>query len=129
LPVGPLAAVGQLGARRFELHEHVVGGVMEELTLLGQNEPARMTVKQRHAELLFERRHLPRHRRLRQAELLAGMREAAGLGGGVENLELVPVHGPLRTRQGLHSAAMARSASPCTPRKRSASNAPMQPYP
>ncbi len=55
LPVRPLAAVGQLGARRFELHEHVVRGVMEELALLGQNEPARMTVEQRHAELLFER--------------------------------------------------------------------------
>src|SRR5262249_24425488 len=122
-------AVGQLGARRFELHEHVVRGVMKELTLFGQNEPARMTVKQRHAELLFERRHLPRHRRLRQAELLAGMREAAGLGSGVENLELVPVHGHLSTRQGLHSAARAGSASHWTARKRSASSAAMQPWP
>src|SRR5262249_40051971 len=109
--------------------EHVARGVMEELTLLGQNEPARVAVEQRHAELLFERGHLPRHRRLRQAELLAGMGEAAGLGGGVANPEVVPVHWHLRTRRRLHSAARAGSASPCKARKRSASSAAMQPWP
>src|SRR5262249_35697242 len=129
LSVRPLAAVGQLGARRFELHEHVVRRVMEELALLGQNEPARMAVEQRNAELLLERRHLPRHRRLSQAELPAGPGEAAGLGGGMETLELVPVHGHLCTRQGLHSAATAGSSSPCAARKRSASSAAMQPWP
>ena len=91
-PLRPLAAVGQLGARRLELHEHVVRGAVEQFALLGEDQPARVAVKQRDAELLLERAHLPRHRRLRQPELLAGMGEAAGLGGGVEHLQLVPVH-------------------------------------
>jgi hypothetical protein len=43
-----------------------------------------MAVEQRDIELLLQRRHLPRHGRLRQPELLAGMGEAACLGGGVE---------------------------------------------
>jgi len=45
--VRPLAAVGQLGARRFELHEHVVGGAIEQLALLGQDQAAGVAVKQR----------------------------------------------------------------------------------
>ena len=55
LAVRPLAAVGQLGARRFELHEHVVGGAVEQLALLGEDEPAGVAVEQRDAELLLER--------------------------------------------------------------------------
>ena len=46
LAVRSLAAVGQLGARGFELHEHVVGGALQELALLGEDEPARMAVEQ-----------------------------------------------------------------------------------
>ena len=90
--VRPFAAVGELGARRFELHEHVVRGAVEQLALLGQDQAARVAVKQRDRKLLLQRADLPRHRRLRQAELLAGMGEAAGFGRGVKNLELVPVH-------------------------------------
>src|SRR5262249_57807624 len=89
--VGPLAAVGGLGARGFELHEHVVGGAVQQFALFGENESARMAMEQRNAEFLFERGNLPRHRRLRQPELLATMREAAGLGGGVDNLRRVPL--------------------------------------
>ena len=92
LAVRPLARVGQLGARRLELHEHFMRGAVQQLALLGEDQAARMAVEQRDAELLLERRHLPRHRRLRQPELLAGMREASRLGGGVEDLQLVPVH-------------------------------------
>ena len=92
LAVRPFAAVGQLGARGFELHEHFMRGSAQQLALLGEDQPARMAMEQRHAELRLERRNLARHRRLRQAELLAGMREAAGLGGGMENPELVPIH-------------------------------------
>src|SRR5712672_230689 len=88
----PLAAVGQLGARRLELHENFMGGAVEQFALLGQDQPARMAVEQRDRELLLERAHLPRDGRLRQPELLARMRETAGLGGGMKNLQLVPVH-------------------------------------
>ena len=90
--VRPLAAVGQLGARGFELHEHFVRGAVQQFALLGEDQAARVAVEQRAPTAPLERRHLPRHRRLRQAELLAGMREAAGLGGGVKDLQLVPIH-------------------------------------
>ena len=152
LAVRPLAGVGQLGARGLELHEHFVRGAVEQLALFGEDQPARVAVKQRDAELLFERADLPRHRRLRQPELLAGMREAAGLGGGVEDLQLVPVHGQrttddsrritegspdgqtssvsvVRPPSSDYSAATRGSASPCAARNFSASSAAMQPRP
>ena len=47
LAVRLLAAVGELGARRLELHEHVVRGAVEQLALLGQDQAARMAVEQR----------------------------------------------------------------------------------
>ena len=47
IAVRPLAAVGQLGARRFELHEHFVRGAIEQLALLGQDQAAGVTMKQR----------------------------------------------------------------------------------
>src|SRR5262249_46648654 len=99
--------------------------------------------------LLLEGADLPRHRRLRQAELFARMGEASRLGGGMEDLELVPVHDthlrawfgtaksaslPRRRNPGcilltarIHSAA-ARGSS-CAARKRSASSAAMHPKP
>ena len=98
-------------------------GVVEQLALLGEDEPAGVAVEQRHAEFLFERRYLPRHRRLRQPQLFAGMGKTTGLGGGVKNLQFVPVHAHSLS----HSAATAGSASPWAARKRSASSAAMQP--
>ena len=90
--VRPFAAVGELCARRFELHEHIVRGAIEQLALLGEDQAARVAVKQRDRKLLLERAHLPRHRRLRQAKLLARVGEASGFRRGVKHLELVPVH-------------------------------------
>ena len=90
--VRPLAAVGQLGARGLQLHEHFVRGAIEKFALLGEDQPARMAVEQRHRQFLFERADLARHRRLRQAELLAGMGKASRFGCGVKHLQLVPVH-------------------------------------
>ena len=90
--VRPLAAVGQLGARRLELHEDFVRGAIKQFALLGEDQAARMAVEQRYGELAFQCRDLTRHRRLRQAESLAGMGERAGLGCGVKHLQLVPVH-------------------------------------
>src|SRR5215472_10787972 len=90
LAVRFLAAVAQLGARRLELHEHVVGGAIEQLALLGEDEAASVPVEQRHRQLLLQRADLARYRRLREAELLSRMGEAAGFSGSVEDLELVP---------------------------------------
>jgi len=55
----PLAAVGQLGARRLQLHEHVMRGAKQQVALFGENEAARMAVEQRHRELLLQRADLP----------------------------------------------------------------------
>ena len=111
--VRPLLAVGQLGAGGFELHEDVVRGVVQQFALLGQDETAGMTVKQRDAEFLFERGDLPGHCGLRQSKLLAGMREAAGFGGSVKNLELVPVHvGPDESIGAVYGAAGCRTCYP-----------------
>src|ERR1700732_2836370 len=57
--VWPLAAVGEFCARSFELHEHVIRGVMKKLPLRGENEPARVAMEQETPELLLERRDLP----------------------------------------------------------------------
>ena len=92
LAVRFLPAVGELCARCFELHEHVMRSAIEELPLLGQNQPTRVPMEQRDRKLLFERRYLARHGRLRKPELFAGVGEAARLRGSVENLELIPVH-------------------------------------
>ena len=106
--VRPLLAVGQLGARGFELHEDVVRRMVQQLALLGQDQAAGVAMKQRDAELLFERGDLPRYRRLRQSELLAGVREAAGFGGSMKDLELIPVHiGPDKTSKRAQTAAVA----------------------
>ena len=53
--VRPLAAVGELGARRLELHEDFMRGAIKQLALFGEDQPARMAVEQRHRKLAFER--------------------------------------------------------------------------
>ena len=88
----PLAAVGQFGARRLQLHEHVMRGAKQQVALLGEDEAARMAMEQRDRELLLQRADLARNRRLRQAKLLAGMREAARFRRRVKYFQLVPVH-------------------------------------
>jgi hypothetical protein len=90
--IGPLAAVGQPGAGGFELHRDVMRGAVKQFALLGEDKAAGMAMEQRNRELLLQCTHLAGNRRLRQAELRAGMGETAGFGGGVENLEFIPVH-------------------------------------
>ena len=124
LAIRPLAAVGELGARGLELHEHFMGGAIEQFALFGEDQPARMAVKQRYRELAFQRRNLARNGRLRQAQPLAGMSEGACLGRGVEHLQLVPVHRRIGASH-CHSAA-ALSCSRAA-RNFSASSAAMQP--
>src|SRR6266516_3086060 len=69
---------------------------------------SRVAVEQRHVELLLERAHLARHRRLRQPELLPRMGEAGGLGRDVEDLQLVPIHDDRADgRSSFNSAARA----------------------
>src|SRR5437763_1517749 len=51
----PLAAVGQFGARRLELHEHVMRGAEQEVALLGEDQAAGVAMEQRDRELLLQR--------------------------------------------------------------------------
>src|SRR6185437_3519481 len=43
--VRALAAVGELGARRLELHEHFVRSAIQHIALLGQDQSARMAME------------------------------------------------------------------------------------
>ena len=64
IAIRSLAAVGQFRPRRFKLHEYVVRGAIQQFALLGEDQPARVTVKQRDGELLLQRAHLARDGRL-----------------------------------------------------------------
>src|SRR4029453_16374898 len=55
--------IGKPGAGGGKLGEDVMGGAIEDLALLGQNQTPGMTVKQRHLEILLERADLAADRR------------------------------------------------------------------
>src|SRR3984893_1705296 len=117
----PLAAVGQLGARRLQLHEHVMGGAKQQVALLGENKTARMAVEQRHRKLLLQRTDLPGDGRYRQPKLLAGMREAASFRRRVKHLQLVPIHIGKSVASSCHDYSAAARSLARKARKRSAS--------
>jgi hypothetical protein len=75
----------QLGLDGLQLDQHVVSGAEQELALLGQHQPAGMPTEQRHTDVLLQRAHLARDRRLRQMQLLRGMSERSRLGSGVKH--------------------------------------------
>src|SRR5215470_374284 len=81
----------RLGGR--ELVHDLARRTEQHLPLFGEHQPARMTVEERDLQLLLQRRYLPADRGLAHAQRLTGVGEAAGLGGGMKDAELVPVHG------------------------------------
>ena len=80
----PLAAVGELGARGLELHEHFVRGAIQQSPCSVRIRPRAWRWNSATLSSLLERAHLPRHRRLRGPSCVARMGEAAGFGGGVK---------------------------------------------
>src|ERR1700723_3028084 len=106
-----------------------MGGAKQQVTLLGQNEAARMAVEQRPRQFLLQRADLPRNSRLRQTELLPGMREAACFRRGVKHLQFVPVHIRKSVAGSSHDYPAAARSFARSARKRSASRAAMQPRP
>jgi hypothetical protein len=91
LPDGPFAGFGQLVSDRLELHQHFVGGLVEDLTLFRQDQATGMAVKQLGADVHLQRGDLPRDGRLRQMQLLGGMGEGAGFRGSMKNAQFVPI--------------------------------------
>ena len=86
------AGVDQPAAHRVELEHDVLHRFVQHFALLGENEAAGVAMKERRAEVLFERADLPAHRGLAQAQRLAGVGEGTGVGRGLKNAQLVPVH-------------------------------------
>ena len=105
-----------------ELGEHFVRRAIQHLALLGEDEAARMAVEEGHVQRIFQRRDLAADSRLRQAQLVACMGEAAGIRHGVEDPELVPVHDRITQRHGAPPSGCAASARPrvrpCSPCRR-----------
>ena len=103
----PLARLDEARPGGLEAHAHVAGGAEQEVALLGQDQPAGVAVEQRRLELALEGADLPAHRRLAEAEIVAGAGEAAGFRDGVEDPESCP--SPRRAlaprRRGRYSAA------------------------
>ncbi len=75
--------------RETELVENGPRRDLKDLSRLGQSERAMPALEKRRAELLLERLHLARQRRLRQEQLLAGAREAQVTRRRLEALEQV----------------------------------------
>ncbi len=59
--IGPFTAVGQFSASRFQLHEDFMRSAIKQFTLFGEDQSARMTVKERDRQFCLERGYLPRH--------------------------------------------------------------------
>jgi hypothetical protein len=51
----------------------------QHLALFGQHQAAGVAIEQRHADVMLERAHLPRDRRLRQMQRFRGMGERPSL--------------------------------------------------
>src|SRR5438034_1143266 len=88
----PRVPRGQLAARRLQLHEYVKRGAKQQMPLFGEDQSARVAMEQRHRELLLQGADLPRYRRLRKPELLAGVGKASRLCSRVKDFQLVPIH-------------------------------------
>ena len=96
----------RLGHRQFG--EHLAHRPVQALALLGQDQPARMPVEQRHLQVLLQRRDLARHGGLAQVQRVTGMGEASGFRDRVEHPKLIPIH-PVPDL-----ACLARDSPPAT---------------
>jgi hypothetical protein len=92
-PEGFGRGVGEERLRRRELAHDLAGGAEQHLALLGQHRGRARGGGTGKLQLLFQGRYLTADRRLAHAQRFTGMGEAAGLGGGMEDAEFVPVHG------------------------------------
>ena len=88
-------ALGLLAELREQLLLHrkqTLRAAVEATAGLGRLDPASRPIEELQAEALLERADLEAHRRLRDAELLGGLREAAPLDDRAERRELSRIH-------------------------------------
>ena len=79
--------------RRRQPAQHIRDGGEKQLAFVGQGQAAGMALEERRGNLLLQRTDLAADGRLRQAQRLAGMGEAAGARHRVEDAKFVPIHG------------------------------------
>ena len=95
-----LPAVDESAAHSVEFENDVAHGAEQHFALFGQNETARVAMKQRRAKVSLQRPDLTTYRRLAETQRLAGMGERPSVGGRLEDAQLIPVHerflGPTR---------------------------------
>ena len=108
-PLGLPLEFGEQDLRRCKLAQHILRGPVEQLALLGQDEAARMPVKQGNVQIPFERADVAAHRGLADAQRLARVRETPRFGGSMEYPQFVPVQGHSLSSAiaGAYSAACA----------------------
>src|SRR6478736_10425659 len=87
-----LARLRKLGARPLQALRHLACRAPEQFALLGENEPARMAVKQRCTQLTLKRANLPTNGGLTQTKYVASLGKAAGFCDGIKNPDAVPIH-------------------------------------
>ena len=93
LAVDLVLAVADARRRRLQPLGHRPRRLEQQLPLLGQEQPARVPAEERGVEALLQRADLPADRRLAEVQRVAGMGQAARVGHGMEDSQLVPVHG------------------------------------
>ena len=90
--LGTLAAVPQAGLGHRQPGHDVAGDPGQDLSLFGQDQAPGVTMKEDHAQGVLQGADLTADRGLAQVEPFARMGEAAGLGDGMKDAQLVPVH-------------------------------------
>ena len=80
-----LLAVADARGGGIEALGHVLGRVKQQFALLGQDQTARMAVKQGRVQPFLQRADLAADGRLRQMQRIARMRQAARIGHGMKN--------------------------------------------
>ena len=116
-PLWPVLRFGDQAFGHRQLGEDLARRAEQQLALLGQDQAASMAMEERHAEAFLERADLAADGGLAEVQRFAGMGEAARLGDGVKDPQLVPIH-PVspddrRADAASYSAARTIAASSC----------------
>src|SRR5690606_23884194 len=95
LAVAEPGQVAQVALGGLFQGEDALGELQQAPASLGRLDPARVAVEQRQAEAGLQLAYLPGHRRLADMQRLGAAADAAGLGDGEEDLEVMQVHGDM----------------------------------